>query len=67
MRKRRDPATELGGRLSQSEVRIVFEEIRKKCKPKTTVASALDAWGKGAKKAESLTLMDTAADTASTL
>lgn len=67
MPRSRDPATELGGRLSQSEVRIIFEELRKKRKPKMTVASALDAWGKGAKKAESLTLMDTAADTASTL
>jgi hypothetical protein len=48
--KRGDPAIELGGRLSPEEVRIVFEEIRKKRKPKTTVASALDAWGRGAKK-----------------
>lgn len=49
MQRSRDPATELGGCLSQSEMRIVLAEIRKKRKPKMTMASALDAWGKGAK------------------
>lgn len=45
-----NPATELVGRLSPAEVRIVFEEIRKKRKPRMTVASALDAWAKAPTK-----------------
>jgi hypothetical protein len=54
-RKKGDPATELVGRLSPEEVRIIFTELRKKRRPRMTVASALDAWGKGAKKVEETT------------
>lgn len=45
-----EPVTELRGVLSPQEVRILFGEIRKKRKKRLSVASALDAWGKGAKK-----------------